>query len=846
MGYLALLAALVSPAPARAYDWLQFNGDPGHAGNNVLEHQLGAANVATLAQRFKVALPATAAGAPVALRGVALPTGPTDMLFVTTQAGDIVALNAATGAQIWTQAHGPGTCRINNTGGSCYTTSSPALDPNRNYVYSYGLDGYVHKHAVTNGAEVTTGGWPELTTLKGYDEKGSSALAVAASGGTYWLYAVHGGYPGDQGDYQGHVTAIDVATGSQKVFNTMCSDTAAHFGPVPAQGGPTPPNPYCTTARSAIWSRPGVIYDSALRRIFVATGNGLYTGSAAEHNWSESVLALNPDATGSGGKPIDAYTPSNFQALDNADADVGSTVVAILSAPAGSAVANIGVQGGKDAMLRLVDLSNLSGQGGPGHLDGQLGDPLPTPLGGGVFAQPAVWVDPIDNASWVFVVTSQGLAALKLQLGTGGAPYLATQWTLAYGGTSPVIANNVLYYVGGGLLRALDSRTGNLLWSSPTGQLGSIHWQSPIVFHGSVYVTDENAHLTAYAPLAQPASVGFDFDSNAKADLAWRNAANGQTSLWLMNGLSAASTATISTDPTWTVTATGDLDGDDKTDLIWRSTAGATRAWLMNGTAVKASATLRTDPAWTVEFVADFNGDGCSDLLWRNTSTGAVEMWLMNGLTEVASAVIYTDPNWRVTHVGDFNGDGKTDLVWHNATSGQTSIWLMDGLTRLASQVVQANTDWSVTTVGDFNGDEKSDLVWHNAVSGATSLWLMNGTAAMSYAVVLVDPNFQVTHVGDFNADGKDDLVWHNSATGMTTVWMMDGVNRTSYAIVQADKSWSVVDVADNNGDGNADLLWANSTTGAVSLWLMNGATFGSYAVINSNASLSLVTRVAP
>src|SRR5665213_3450003 len=355
MGYLALLAALVSPAPARAYDWLQFNGDPGHAGNNVLEHQLGPANVATLTLKFKTSLPATAAGAPVALRGVALSTGPVDMLFVTTQGGGIVALNAATGAQIWSQAHGPGSCRINNTGGPCYTTSSPALDPDRNYVYSYGLDGYVHKHAVVNGAEVTTGGWPELTTLKGYDEKGSSALAFAPWGSKYALYAVHGGYPGDHGDYQGHVTAIDLTTGSQKVFNTMCSDTVAHFGPVPTQGGPTPPNPYCTTARSAIWSRPGVIYDSALQRIFVVTGNGQYTGSAEGHNWSESLLALNTDATGSGGKPLDAYTPSNFQDLDNADADVGSTAVAILPAPLGSAITNIGAQGGKDAMLRLVD-----------------------------------------------------------------------------------------------------------------------------------------------------------------------------------------------------------------------------------------------------------------------------------------------------------------------------------------------------------------------------------------------------------------------------------------------------------------------------------------------------------
>ncbi len=45
-------------------------------------------------------------------------------------------------------------------------TTSPAIDPNGLYVYSYGLDGYVHKFQVGNGTEVTTGGWPVLTTKK--------------------------------------------------------------------------------------------------------------------------------------------------------------------------------------------------------------------------------------------------------------------------------------------------------------------------------------------------------------------------------------------------------------------------------------------------------------------------------------------------------------------------------------------------------------------------------------------------------------------------------------------------------------------------------------------------------
>ena len=117
---------------------------------------------------------------------------------------------------------------------TCYTTSSPAIDPGRAFVYSYGLDGRVHKFAVADGTETTTGGWPQVATLKGFDEKGSSPLVFAtARSGTTYLYSANGGYPGDAGDYQGHVTAINLSTGAQKVFNTQCSDQTVHFVTTP-------------------------------------------------------------------------------------------------------------------------------------------------------------------------------------------------------------------------------------------------------------------------------------------------------------------------------------------------------------------------------------------------------------------------------------------------------------------------------------------------------------------------------------------------------------------------------------------------------------------------------------
>ena len=499
--------ALTLPA-ARAYDWPQMNGNPQHSGNNAQETLIGPGNVAGLQLLFQASLPSVADGAPAVLQNVSTSGGPRDVVYLTTKAGHILALDARTGATIWSHQYPAGSCRINNGGTPCYTTSSPAIDPNRQFVYSYGLDGFVHKYQVGDGTEILTGGWPEQTTLKGFDEKGSSALSIAtAKSGTSYLYVTNGGYPGDAGDYQGHVTAINLTDGTQHVFNALCSDQAVHFVHSPG-------TPDCSHVQSAIWARVGVVYDSVTDRIYMATGNGLYDGNAGGHEWGDSVFSLNPDATGSAGKALDSYTPTNFSQLDSTDADLGSTAPAILPAPGFSG--RLAVQSGKDSKLRLIDLMNLSGQGGVGHIGGEL-QLIDVPQGGGVLSALAVWVNPADSSTWVFVADGSGISGLRLTV-TAGVPSLASQWTKGPGGFSPLVANNVLYYAGGGL-HALDPTTGNALFTD-TSHVGGIHWESPVVANGIVYQTDESAHLTALSVGPIAASISPTFGPTAGGTVA--------------------------------------------------------------------------------------------------------------------------------------------------------------------------------------------------------------------------------------------------------------------------------------------------------------------------------------
>jgi outer membrane protein assembly factor BamB len=474
------------PPPPTATAWMQFGFDARHSGVNDRDTAIHRGNVASLHLLYQVTLPGVADGAPAFLPAVQTPRGVKDLLFLTTKDGRLLALDTATGATVWSvqPAKGPG-----------FTTSSPAIDPDRDHVYSYGLDGRVHKYAVGSGSEVTSGGWPELATLKPDVEKGSSALAIAtvpgSAGGaaTSYLYVASSGYPDDAGDYQGHVTAIDLATGAQRVWNAMCSARHVHF----AEGVP----PDCGHLQGAVWARPGVVYDADVDEIFFATGNGLFDGG---RDWGDSVLALHPDGTGAGPGPVDSYTPVNFQELQDQDLDLGSSAPVILPAPPGSRFAHLAAHCGKDEVIRLLDLDDLGGTGRPGAIGGEL-QALALPQGNQVLPQPAVWVDPVDRSTWLFVANFSGISALELVVDGAGNPTLTPVWTNHVAGTSPVVANGILFYAAVGVgLEALDPTTGAELWVDAHGASRHWHWESPIVVAGRLYMTDEDRVLRAYAP----------------------------------------------------------------------------------------------------------------------------------------------------------------------------------------------------------------------------------------------------------------------------------------------------------------------------------------------------------
>jgi outer membrane protein assembly factor BamB len=464
-------------------DWLQFSR--GAESAKPFHTRLDRSKVRSLAPSFEVVLPAECDSSPVYVSDVETTAGRRDLLVVQSTDGGLFGLNAHNGAIIWS-TEPPTPLR--------WTTSSPAIDPERRFVYAYALDGYIHKYLLSDGTEYTGYGWPALVTRKGSVEKGSSPLTIAtAKNGRSYLYMTTAGYPvpGDAGDYQGHLTTVELSTGRQRVFNAACSDMTIHF----LDNGN--PSNDCSNVQAGIWARAGVVYDPITDRIFLTTGNGVFDGV---YNWADSIIALRPDGSSDGGIPVDSYTPTDFQNITDADLDLSSTTVAILPS---SGSAHLGVQSGKDGLLRLVDLTNLSQQGGPGNLAGEL-QILPVPQGGGVFSRLVTWQNPADNGSWVFVANYRGLSALSLVSNNDGTAALEPRWSnAALAGSSPIMVDAILFMANDGEIRAVDPLSGDVLWRSNT--IGPIHWSSPIWANDMLYILDGDRTLHAFE-VSKPSS----------------------------------------------------------------------------------------------------------------------------------------------------------------------------------------------------------------------------------------------------------------------------------------------------------------------------------------------------
>jgi outer membrane protein assembly factor BamB len=459
----------------QAQNWRTFGYDAAAGQVNAVEHVLMASNANHLRQAWSVKLPDLAGERPILLQHLAWPDKTLrDVLYLTADNGTLLALDADTGAKLWAVTP-------KNTNPK-YTKASPAADPVQGLIYSCGLDGKVHRFRATTGQEGTGNGWPVRVTKMPLSEKVSAALNLANG----YLYVTTASFSGDAPPYQGHLVTINVKTGATHIFNSLCNDHTHLL----ALGE-------CTQNGGGIWARPGVVVDPATGNIFFTVSDGLFTANSGGADWGDTVIEMTPD----GSKVVDSYTPENYATEAFQNRDLGSVAPVLLPDIPASRTPELAVQAGKEGLLRLLNRQDLSGQGGPAHVGGEL-QTLTIPDDCPVLAQPLAWQDPATGALWLVVADSCHMEGYQVLTSAQGATRLHLAWSAGVQATSPILAGGVLFAATSHALLALDPHTGHVVWSSAHaaagGDIGAIHWESPIVVAGRLYCTDEQHHLTMY------------------------------------------------------------------------------------------------------------------------------------------------------------------------------------------------------------------------------------------------------------------------------------------------------------------------------------------------------------
>ncbi len=253
-----------------------------------------------------------------------------------------------------------------------------------------------------------------------------------------------------------------------------------------------------------------------------------------------------------------------------------------------------------------------------------------------------------------------------------------------------------------------------------------------------------------------------DFDGDDRSDILWRNTGTGEVFIWFVHGTQRVGfgSAGFANPALWEIVGTGNFDGDPqgRADILWRNTAnGQVFVWLMDGAQpIEQASPGIVAQVWAIVGVGDFDGDDRADILWRNTSNGQVVIWLMNGTQRVgAGSPGIAAAEWTIVGTGNFDADpqGRSDILWRRA-NGQVFIWLMNGTQRIGQgSPGTAGNIWSVTGTGDFDGDGHTDILWRNqAASGQVFTWFIEGTARVGQGPVGTVPHaWQILGVEDFN-----------------------------------------------------------------------------------------------
>jgi hypothetical protein len=350
-----------------------------------------------------------------------------------------------------------------------------------------------------------------------------------------------------------------------------------------------------------------------------------------------------------------------------------------------------------------------------------------------------------------------------------------------------------------GVLRVLDGRTGEEIWSNAVPVPGSPGFAGTSVALGDI---DKDGQMDVVAVDGTGLIVAFNGEGKLIGTSSTK-IKGGTADLFGWGG----------------GVALGDMDGDGFTEIAYGRTVYTTKNLKETGQFSEVFVGKQSQGGvgihTAISFFVDLDGDKKLELVAGNTAykQDGSTLWHRADLSDGFSAV------------GDIDGDQKPDVVL--VRKGNVHLLRgLDGTDIMPAGKLPGAGDGGPPTVADFDGDKKADI---GVAQKDFYVAFKPDIVAKQLNILWQSPNHDLSSsvtgssVFDFEGDGRAEVIYNDECF----LWVYDGVDG-SVRYVNFTSSFTGTEssvVADVDGDGHAEIvLIGNSADPGPNGWKCNVA----------------------